>query len=219
VVLFVNFLKGIFKMKDLKKILFLFTLIAMFIISGLKSYACTDMLDTLTINGCEYQLLLCVDCQSYGPALFSVSVKSFMKLDSECVQTLNPEDVLHQIESQIKLYEYLHGHLCDPNNYLPPPCPNYPPDPMDIVTINHYFCYRQTWVVYGGQMHENWEACDYDNYCSERIYYCWSPDPPPLGTKEIRPLGTSWYGTPQCTLEGWDAETGECYLNHTLCNP
>jgi hypothetical protein len=206
-------------MKDLKKILFLFTLIAMFIISGLKSYACTDMLDTLTINGCEYQLLLCVDCESHGPAPYSVSVKSFMKMDPDCVQTLNPEDVLHQIESQIRLYEYIHTQLCNTGNYLPPPpCPYFPPNPMDIISLYQYYCYKHSWVEDGGQMKEVWGACDYDNYCVQRFYYCWNPFPPPSGTIEIRILSTDQIGLPQCTLEGWESETGDCYINHTLCD-
>jgi hypothetical protein len=152
-------------MKDFKKILFLFTLVSIFILSGLKSNACTDQTVNFTVNGSVYQVTLCVDC-TVGVAPSSVSVKDFMKLDPDCVQTLNPEDILHQIESQVRTFDYIYTILCPEQWYTPPPCPG-PMPPEQIFTMYHYNCFHHFWVFYFGKWLEKWEACDYDSYCLE----------------------------------------------------
>ncbi|HRP03219.1 MAG TPA: hypothetical protein PLE30_11285 [Candidatus Kapabacteria bacterium] len=186
-----------------------------FSVTNYSTFACQDQNVIINVNGCDYLVSVCVNC-TIGVAPTSLSVKNFMKLDVNCTQSLSPQKVLQSIKNQISTYDYIYSNLCLENGYVPPPCPNLPL-PDKFFYQYHYLCFKKTYVLYFGEWHEKYEACDYDNYCLEEVIYCFTTVPFPHIKKVVNDF--ILVGSPNCTLESWEAEVDECYIIHTPCNP
>lgn len=173
----------------------------------------------MTINGCPYQVDLCVSC-SVGPVPSSVSVIGLLQIPQTppCVQTWTFQQVLQEVESQVSTWDYMYTYLCDP--MTAPPCPN-----QAYNSMNHWVCWKIQCIEYLGEITLYYVACDYDNYCEETYSWCWQADE--HGGHYVR---TSYehhmVGSINCTLEGWQIHVptvpgteSECYIYHTPCNP
>ena len=201
----------------MKKI-FLFMFISIFIISVNVTQACEEIIVNIPVNGCEYQVIVCVDC-TIGVAPTTLAVKSVMKIDNNCEESITPEEILYAINNLVSTYDFIYSNLCVETNYVPLPCYYYEEEEVDPDIIQSqitYLCFKKTYVWYFDEWHINYVACDYDNYCLEEFYFCWIwMDGAPQYTK----VTTSFtlHGSQNCTLESWEADFDECFKAHTAC--
>ena len=189
-----------------------------------EAQPCTNMVDTLLIDGCFYEVYMCVFCGSAFPGY--VTVDSVKSLDG-CTSSLNPIELLQQAYSQVatvamQWYEYCTPHL--------PPCSG---TERKILKLNISICWRAK-LVYAPLTPANnylFLPCNTDEYCEVEYSYCKDS----LGivqhdiisaTKNYNDSTLSCLGT-----EGIDVmplptfptfpngyET-DCYILHTPCNP
>ena len=192
--------------------------ISIFIISANFAQACQDVVVDIPINGCYYKVTICVDC-TIGVAPTTLAVKSFMKIDNNCEESITPEEILYAINNLVSTYDFIYSNLCVETNYVPLPCRYYEEEEVDPDIIQSqitYLCFNKTYVWYFDEWHINYVACDYDNYCIESFFFCWTMvNGIPQYTKIItdgHPVGTQ-----NCTLEAWEADVDECFKAHTPC--
>jgi hypothetical protein len=198
VVLFVNFLKGIFKMKKLKKISFLFTLIAMFIISALNSKACPEGYTSsgvfpVTINeNCTVNVEFCYTCSFTGPDPIQITNVSIQpQLGSNCPFN---QDMFDKVLDKIieRYFQLCTLPPCDPegNNYIE----------LKIRWAICFFYRNYVGVVNGQPVNTRLPfACESDAYCMYTIYCCrdYSTNPPTIKT-DVLPMAHDLIGTIDC---------------------
>lgn len=163
----------------------------------------TPRVVNLVVNGCTYEVHLCVKC-STGPVPTQVQVTGFIKVATipACIQAWNAEQVLTDIEFQVRNYDFVFNFLCNPRTG--PPCPTQ----SDPIQYWSFPCWLQ-------EPDGFYHPCDYDTYCYEVDTYCYDS----LAGKYQKTVvtGPTMVGTPDCTLEAGEAEQGECFIHHTNC--
>jgi len=126
----------------------------------------------LRVNGCLYEVSLCVKCSILGYLPDCVAVTGFMQIPEEpiCTQTLNAQQVLQQIESQVENPDFWNTWLCSPV-VPPPPCPS----KSDPITIIHYDCWKMIGEMYFGDFAIRYVVCNTESGCEETISWCYDP--------------------------------------------
>ena len=171
---------------------------------------------SLTINGCDYTVDFCVTCP-YGPFPLQASIQSITKIDQTCTQTLDFQDVLDAIETQVFNPEVLETYCITGI----PPC-----DTTTIysIEISYPMCWRSLYTTYMGNPATKCEPCIENEACIESFDICYN-----VSTKTYIKSNFmySMTGPAPCTLECWEVdeptsispEPTECYIVHTACNP
>ena len=117
---------------------------------------------TLTVNGCDYTVEICYICYMNRPS--EVHVFGFSKIDPNCPQTWNINQVLAYIYSQVFTPLFL-NNLCG----LPGPCES---GNELWYSLFYEICWEKIWS--GGRV---WYLpCNFQNcYCWELWKICWDP--------------------------------------------
>ncbi|GDX64565.1 hypothetical protein LBMAG35_14030 [Chlorobiota bacterium] len=175
---------------------------------------------TMTINGCPYNVDLCVKCSVLGQLPNSVAVTGFMQIQTTppCVQTLNVQQVLQYIETYVSTYDFYYSWLCQ-NNSSAPPCPQQ----SNEIEIYHWNCWKAELIEYAGQQSIYYSPCNYDTYCYEKISWCFDANQ----NKYVRTVvsgPTQIGGKPDCNLEAWEitlptivGQSSQCFILHSSC--
>lgn len=136
---------------------------------GMKSEAeaqpCTNLVDTLLIDGCYYEVYLCVYCGAAYPGYVNVdSLKSL----GNCSTTLDANQILQEAYSQVatvamQWYEYCQPHL--------PPCSG---TERFTMTLNINVCWKAKLQYAPLTMinHYIFIPCNTDEYCEVEYKYC-----------------------------------------------
>jgi len=179
----------------------------------------TNVKVPLTINGCQYELDLCVYCSPLGN-INQTQILSITKLPSihNCIQTWTFQQVVNYVNSQIGTSSFYNSYLC-PNMTIPP-CN----DPNRI-TRKYYdwTCWRVKKIMYFGQEHIVYAPCENSAYCYKEVDICIFNG---IVRETVVSGPTLMNGPINCTLEGSDIpvpsnydEWSDCYIYHTDCNP
>lgn len=209
-------------MKYLQSVLLGFTAVIIFFTYQSESKAqCptgwTNVKVPLTINGCQYELDLCVYCSPIGN-INQTQILSITKLPSipNCIQTWTFQQVVNYVNSQIGTSSFYYSYLC-PNMGIPP-CAE------GVLTQEFYdpICWHVKKIMYFGQEHIVYAPCENSAYCYKKMESCYFNGQ--LRTTTVS--GPTLKGTIDCTLEGayitvpdnYD-EWSDCYVYHTDCNP
>ncbi len=173
----------------------------------------THHIDTVTVQGCLYAVDLCIQCTATHPG--KVKYNSIRKLDDSCIDTLDPNERIQQVLSQVSNWAYVYFNVC-PGNF--PPCE--PGPPLEI-TFSYPICWYmqksatedQTWYL----------VCD-DASCDITYELCMKFPEQTVQRTEISRTYTNFPYS--CTEEGFNVdeptlpnETSDCYILHTPCNP
>ncbi len=207
----------------MKKAMFLLiVLIALFSVVKQSNAQCptgyTLMTVNLTVNGCEYEVKLCVRCSPLGQMPESVSVFGVRKIDPNCVQNWTFQHVVKNIEFQVTNPDYYSTIIC-PNTLGVPPCP----DQTEEVEIRQYNCWKVQLVEYFGVRTLYHVVCGTDTYCLKKITWCYNTNANPPEYESITTY-TNQIGTPTCTEE-YDGiriptvlwQYSICFIYHTDC--
>lgn len=198
-------------------------LVALFLLSfGIKSEAvgqpCTNMKDTLIIDGCPYEVDLCVYCGLTYPGYVKVNQ---VKQLTNCASPLDPNELLQQAFTQLSVSPYFWFNYCNPTL---PPCPN-----KKKLNFHINVCWKIILYYHDGTSGSEeyiYEPCS-DEYCDVEIGYC--RDAEGNLVSEISNVDNTHSGTISCKIEGsvivkpdytnpFGTET-QCYILHTPCNP
>lgn len=145
--------------------MFLVLIAALVFMTGKEAAAdCPDghtfKADTITVNGCDYHIEICYQCNAASPSI--VQVMMFYKLNPNCYQSWNLNQVFQDICSQVYDPIYVHA-LCG----MPGPCGD--GKEYDLKTP---ICWQKT-LVNGVVKHT---PCEPIVYCVEYWEYCWDTD-------------------------------------------
>lgn len=182
----------------------------------------TNIKDTVLIQGCEFEIDLCVLCQFAYPGRVKIGPEGIRQLDANtCVTTLNAEELVAEAISQVSTNANLWFDFCQ---YNLPPCEQ---KPRKEIKVEIPIC----WKVLLYDITSNptdyfylYYPCDDDAYCEVTWEYC-------VDTNGIvhhtEGSGTKVNWAPKCTLEGYQVplptgyigEESDCYILHTVCNP
>lgn len=200
--------------------------LGLFLISGssieLKSQPCTTMVDTLTIDGCDYEVTLCVYCGLAYPGY--LTVESMKLISSGCTTTLDPNELMQRAYTQVSTVSVMWYNYCQ---YHLPPCGG--PEPPKEMTVRQYYCWKVKLDYYDAVDSTNYYLflpCNTDDYCEVTYEYCVDS----LGVVQKNLSSSRTDATSiDCTEEGEDIEIPEhpdpvgtesdCYILHTPCNP
>lgn len=176
---------------------------------------------TIFVNGCVYEVYLCVKCASIstGPLPTEVKIMGYDKLDLPyCIQTWDDEQVKSYIFNTCKTFSFIITNLC--TNPLPEGIPNCP-QKSEVIRFWTFPCWFMEKVNYLGEDKIQYRSCDYDTYCYQEISYCYD-NGQIVQTIEVQQM----VGTVSCTLEAFEVDVPteydtptECYIYHTQCNP
>ena len=209
----------------MKKLIFMIVIALSFIATIAYSQCPPDYTPRkveILINGCPYDVELCVKCSVLGYLPDCVAVSGFIKKPTSPVCTtdvgLSAQQKLAYIESQVENPDFWNTWLCSPV-VPPPPCPSQ----SDPITILHFYCWKMVGVIYFGEFGIHYQVCNTDAWCEETITWCYDP----IANEYQRTTsGPTNVGTKSCSLEGWQVtvpteedEESECYIYHTPCNP
>lgn len=176
----------------------------------------TSVTDTVTVDGCEFEVGLCVLCSFSYPG--QVKFNYFKQLD-DCASILLPGQIKSQIMSQVQTYAYKYFDYCQ---FTLLPCDQ---KERKKIKFNSPVCwFARLYYKTQNDLRYYYLPCDDDAYCEVTYSYCVdkngvvqsSPDP-----------GFTPYNFPyDCFLEGHQVPlpTGEigdesdCYILHTPCN-
>lgn len=198
--------------------------VTMFLLTvGMKSEAdgqhCKGItiVDTVTVDGCEYELELCALCRyAYPGEISNLHYKNI----GPCSTTLNPDQVFQGIMSQISTYAYLWFDHCVKNI---PPCNG---TERREITFNIPICWHAKLIVEDPIDPDNniylYEQCVDEAECYVTYSYC--KDAFNNVQKEVKEFYS--FGTPDCKLEAEYVvlptalgDSSDCYHIHTPCNP
>lgn len=176
------------------------------------------IIDTITVDGCQYEVDLCVFCGVAYPG--EVIINSVRNIGS-CAPTLTQDQIISQIYSQLSTHAYLWFQYCQFNV---PPCSG---KARKKIEWKVYTCWKMI-LVHNDPDPDNRIylsiPCGDDTYCKVTYSYC--VDPFGIVQSNVSSyLGVNWPIT--CTLEGYEiikpityvGEESECYIVHTPCNP
>ena len=182
--------------------------------AGLCDLGGAEVKDTVSVDGCDYEIRLCIYCKPNYPG--EVKIHSYRLLYG-CYTTLTDQEIYDSIIAQITTSAYIILH-CEKEI---PPC-------NGTERLNVIFEYPICWKIVLYSINQNpdlniyyYLPCDDDSYCEVTYSYCIDA----LGLHTSASNGTL-IGTPNCTLESWEitkptsyvGEESDCYIIHTPCN-
>ena len=173
------------------------------------------------MNGCPYEIDLCIICSPIGYNPESVSVTGFKQIPTNpaCVQTLTANQVLNYIETVVTNPDYYYTYICT-NAHGAPPCPDQSP----IIEQRHFSCWYAELIDYFGEQSLYYRPCNTNEYCYEKISWCYDK----TSNSYTRTIvdGPRQIGSPSCTKEEWEVTlpilvgfTSQCFIMHNDCNP
>jgi hypothetical protein len=181
----------------------------------------TPMSITIEVNGCDYQVNLCVKCYlGSGPSAGEIMIRDITQILSfpPCVQEWQFQYVLNYINNHISTYDFIQSNLCFSVNA--PPCP----EQSEVYTFYRPLCLNIERISHLGIDHIVYTPCD-DNTCIESFTYCFQAFPPPATIIKTRTDGPTMTGPVNCFMEAtidipdeYNQPT-ECYIYHSPCNP
>lgn len=134
-----------------------------------EGYSYTQI--SMNIGGCLYSVELCYTCLVLVEHNANVILKSFRKLPTvpECNNNMTTDQVLAEINNQIRTYQFLQNVLgCAPNQ--PPPCGT---PFLELHTYKTPTCLQKTMLP---DSTIKYEGCPDDTTKCVIIYeYCWHP--------------------------------------------
>ncbi len=203
------------------KKLYLFIILSLIALNVKSAAQCpagyTPMKVNIIVNSCLYKVDLCIRCSLLGYLPNSVSVRGFMQIPTKPprLQTLTAQEVLQYIETYVSSPDYYYTYIC-PSQYGSPPCP-YQSQPIEI---KHFSCWKIEMVEYLGTAILHYKICNFDEYCFEKITWCFDGSQ----YKRTRIEGPTQYGTSSCTLEIWKikipqqiGQVSDCFIMHNTC--
>ncbi|MCB9221784.1 MAG: hypothetical protein H6615_08210 [Ignavibacteria bacterium] len=172
----------------------------------------THITDTLLVQGCLYEVDLCAQCYVSHPG--KVKINNFRKLDDSCPDTLDPNETLQQLFSQVSTWAYLWFDQCQSNI---PPCDL---DSAKEVTFEYNVCWLMKKDTISNRM---WYLPCTDEVCTVTYKICMNPDMSLNTTITNMTPPSIPFG---CTLEGYQVvepiyhnQESDCFVLHTPCNP
>jgi hypothetical protein len=190
--------------KIIFSLIFTFTLL---ILSNVESIGqCpsgySHKLDTLTFNGCLYEVSICFKCAVTHHGEVSINrvrpiPNQAPPCDLQAWQNFN--NALTYIRGIVYSPYYYFEKLC--SSMIPSPCPDYTP-----AKFREYFCWKKTPLGF--------IPCDKEVYCEVTIEYCWKNDE--YHSNFISAVQFGKYDCPDYTGK---EEYEECFLVNTDCNP
>ena len=176
---------------------------------------CLTVIDTLTVDGCDYEIELCAKCRYAFPGEVS---KLHYKNLGPCSTTLNPEQVFQGILSQISNYAYLWFDHCQ--GPLPPCNEN----ARREITFDIPICWHAKLIFIDPLTLDKtylYEQCDDVADCKVTYSYCKDA----FGAVHKEVVSHNPYETPTCNIEGEFVilptdlgDSSDCYIIHTPCN-
>lgn len=182
------------------------------------TYPWQHMVEIVTVDGCSYEVDLCVCCALTFPG--EIKVNSYRNI-GPCSSSLTPEQITQQVFTQLMSPYSLWFNLCNSNL---PPCKNSPPLVVKLYTP---ICWKLI-LFYQDKLDSTSNIyisvpCDDDAYCYEEHKY-WEDK---YGLKN-HTLGNymGFHFPAGCKKEGYEiikptsyeGEESECYLMHSRCN-
>lgn len=177
----------------------------------------THVIDTVTVDGCQYEVDLCILCRYAYPG--EVKINSYKNIDS-CSTVLNPAEIGQGVIVQLSTWGTLFFDNCQQGGL--PPC--------DVGSREFNYsipiCWQATLLVHDPSNSDNniymYEPCE-GAICEVTYSFCMGP----MGHEKTVITSSLKNGPITCTTEGHDIElpTGyvgeysECYFLHTPCNP
>ena len=182
--------------------------------SKVNAYDCvqgmTYQVETITIEGCEYDVGLCYSCGLTNPG--EVWVVEITKLDPNCDPGISFPLVVKHIYLQVSTSSFIYSNLCQD----PPPCPT-----GNEMVVKKWACWQIQMINYLGEETYKYKPCNYDAYCKERYAHCWNEDEQRV---ERIFLESTYVGVPDCNLEAWEVslpgkvgEETKCYRQFSSC--
>ncbi|MFA7325125.1 MAG: hypothetical protein WC121_00530 [Candidatus Kapaibacterium sp.] len=180
-----------------------------------------NIVDTVTVDGCDYEIDLCVYCAFAYPGKVKIN---YYRNISGCTPTIPPNQITNQIISQISTYAYFWFDYCQFNL---PPCSG---SLRKKIEWDIYICWKAKLVIKGATPHDDvylhLPCEDNDTFCRVTYSYCVDE----FAVVHHNVSGYLGYNfDPSCTLEGSavfplppSAMVGDetaCYVLHTVCNP
>lgn len=210
-------------MKKFSNILVALGLTLFLLTVGIKSEArsCTSMKDTLIIDGCPYEVDLCVFCGLTYPGY--VTVNNIRQL-TNCASPLNSNQLLQQAFTQLANTASIIVNYCQT---LIPPCST---QTTEVVKWRMYVCWKAilSYAPAPGLEQYHFVPCT-DEYCEVEYSYC--KDANGAVIKSFN-NSTSYFDIlgPTCkNTEGSDivlpkyplliGSQSSCFVLHTPCNP
>lgn len=157
---------------SMKKVLVLiFALISLFIATTETKAECpqgyAQIIDTLMVNNCLYQIEICAKCNVPVPPSL-IYLNSFTKLNSNCNQLWSLDQVVKAIYDYIFNAEYIRTHVCT----NPPPCDIAPYG--KIYAYNEYTCFEK---VLTSPNSITYRVCSNgSDVCRTTWLVCWKSD-------------------------------------------
>jgi hypothetical protein len=194
---------------------------------GMKSEAeaqpCTNVKDTLTIAGCQYEIDLCVYCGLSYPGY--IEIDTIRTIDPNCVNHLSQEQLIKQAFLQLYNEASIWLKFCQP---LVPP---YDGPLREIIEWRMPFCWKLQLVHITVPIPPdtefeytyNYIPCSKNEYCAVEVEYCRDKN----GVLQHTVNNNVPTGFPLCRIEGYDldkpiiyiGEESDCFILHTPCNP
>lgn len=172
------------------------------------------------VNGCEYQIDLCVKC-STGPVPYEAEIMIWgikQKItEPNCIQSWSFQDVLTYINNHISTFDFIRSYLCI--NVTAPPCPGQ----SEVYTFHRPLCMNIELISYFGDDYISYRPCG-ENFCIESYTYCFD-----VSTGNFIPTrigDPTLTGPVNCFTEANEIEVPEeynqpteCFIYHSPCNP
>lgn len=166
----------------------------------------SSRLDTITFNGCQYEVTICYQC--FVSHQGDVSIDRIKPLPNQAP----PCDVVawHDFNNAIN---FIRNYIQSTGYYFNKLCSTMPIVPCNegqknVVTYKEYFCWRMTL--------NGFEHCDDENYCEVTVEYCYDV---PTSTLTTNMLSANTVGTINCPLYTGNEPFGVCFSVNTKCNP
>lgn len=146
------------------KMLFLVLTLALVLMTGKEAAAdCPAGFTAATkyvyVNGCQYQVDICYQCNATSPSI--IRIENFKKVDPNCYQSWNPQQVYTELRSKLTSGDSLRV-LCG----MPGPCGD-----GNQWTARSVLCWNKTLIA--GTIVYN--PCDPLVYCEVYFELCWDP--------------------------------------------
>ena len=165
------------------------------------------------INGCDYNVTVCVYCPAIGMDATSLHIFSFAKVDPNCNPNSDPNFDYLLISNIIYQPNYVYNNLCQK---LIPPCDTYPYG--IVVDIFYNICWEKLWY----ESTLTYFSCEtqQDCYCWQHYQFCWDHD---LGYQRIL-LWQDESGPCLCRKPASDVpdppkgQVSDCFFLQSPCN-
>ena len=185
-----------------------------------KSQPCTSMLDTLIMDGCPYQVEICVYCGLTYPGY--VEIGHIEPLDPNCINTLNQTELIQRAFTQLNTPDALWLEFCQPDL---PPCSG---TERKLVNWRSPYCWDAKLLFIIPKPYPDppryeyyMKPCDNENYCTVQYSYCKDA----LGVIHYEVNTNFPTGVIDCEesdevlMPHVIGNTSDCFIFHTPCNP